>query len=63
MSKYRDLLAEDDKDEIIGHYISSYVHWISRLQWIGVMLDGDSTRFSVLMDGDQNKCLPRGDEG
>lgn len=53
--KYRALLVEEDKDEIIGHYISSYVHWFSHLQWIGVMLDADAKRLNKLMFPDASE--------
>lgn len=49
--RYRSLLIEDDKDEIIGHYVSSYIGWYQRLEWIGVMSDLDCKNFGILIDG------------
>lgn len=53
--KYRELLVEEDKDEIIGHYTSSYIHWFHHLQWIGVLSDSDAMRLNNVMFADVRK--------
>lgn len=47
--KYRAYLVEEDKDEIIDHYISSYIHWFQHLQWIGVMSETQGMCLDKLM--------------
>ncbi|MHB1015608.1 MAG: hypothetical protein ACYC2W_10070 [Desulfurivibrionaceae bacterium] len=53
--RYRALLVEEEKDEIIGHYVSSYIHWFARLQWIGVMSERDGMCLKDLISTDSYK--------
>lgn len=61
--RYRSLLIEADKDQIMGHYVSSYIFWYQRLEWLGVMRPSDCDDFMKLCEGGTLSATDCGSEG
>lgn len=51
LTRYKALLAEQEKHQLILHYLSSYLGWYSRLDWIGIMPKPGMSAFCTLLDG------------
>ena len=49
VEQYSYCLMKENREEIVGHYISSYLGYILSLQWMGVMIGQDSERWMSLM--------------
>lgn len=49
IEQYSFCLMEENRSEIVSHYNSSYIGYVSALQWMGVMRGQDSERWTKLL--------------
>jgi len=50
VEQYSYCLMKENREEIVGHYTSSYLGYVSSLQWMGVMTGVDSKRWIALLN-------------
>lgn len=50
LTRYKALLPEEESDQIIIHYLCSYIGWYTRLDWIGIMPKNGMATFCRLLD-------------
>ncbi|MEQ3635835.1 hypothetical protein [Alcanivorax sp.] len=49
IEQYSYCLMKENREEIVGHYLSSYFGYVSSLQWMGIMKGQDSERWASLL--------------
>jgi len=49
VEQYSYCLMQENREEIVGHYISSYLGYVTSLQWMGIMGGQDSERWMSLL--------------
>jgi uncharacterized membrane protein len=52
VEQYSCCLMKENREEIVGHYVSSYLGYVSSLQWMGVMRGNDSERWMSLLSAE-----------
>ena len=59
INQYSSCLMEENRSEIVSHYVSSYLGYVSSLQWMGVMQGEDSERWASLVSVDSAEEIPK----